>query len=137
MHSILSLNQPTLIILLFDFFVKILFLHVDSSKVGPLEPSCSFKDQLCFTLLVKGSNFRAHREYWSKVGPLKINLAPKDQLYLNTHIHSLLSNLAFTSSQIYSIKVLIKNWNLWYSITIAQQCLTFCLFHLAYNYVPY
>ena len=30
---------------------RVPLLHVYSSKVGPLEPSCSLKDQLCFTLL--------------------------------------------------------------------------------------
>ena len=59
-------------------------LHVYSSKVGPLEPSCSLKDQLCFTFLLKESHFRALQEVWSKVGHLKNNLALKDQFCLNT-----------------------------------------------------
>ena len=67
-------------------------IHMYSSKVGPLEPSCSLKDQLCFTLLLKGSNFKAHREVWSKVGPLKSNLAPKDQLCLNTCVPKIKKN---------------------------------------------
>ena len=66
-----------------------LLLHEYSGKVGPLEPCCSLNDQVCLTLLLKESHFRALQEVWGKVGHLKSNLASKDQLCMNIRVSNL------------------------------------------------
>ena len=86
-----------------------LVLYVYSGKVGPLEPSCSLKDQLCLAYLLKESHFRSLQEMWGKFGPLKSNLAPMDQLCLNARVMVLMQREKRRDSTIH-IYILMIHW---------------------------